>query len=143
MTNVTIIKGAALDKWAEVQAAQFQPFIFIEGNGSRWRGEEPEDIQGLINMLENHALDFKTFGSTFDDYVTLDPCVGIYNPDYTPGCGLEQFIDGDRFYKCDGVYSYFGNFKTHSHGFNIHTNHEPTIKALNEAIRSNIERFKS
>jgi hypothetical protein len=134
-----IIKGCPRDKWDEVQAIQHEPFIYIMGNGSKWAGQEEDDVSELLRMLAAHPLD-----PTFEEYgnfIAVDPCQGVRNPKH---CGWggdtdgePQWIDGPRLYACDGVHSYFGNFYTYSHGFNIDTNDPETIAQLNAAIRAN------
>lgn len=134
-----IIKGCPADKWDEVQAAQHEPFIYIMGNGSKWAGEEEDDLPQLLHMLENHPLDI----TRFDNFYTVNPCSGVVNPDWTWGSDEKttpHWIDGPRLYACDGVVDFFGNFADYSHGFSIATNDKETIDTLISAINRNIER---
>lgn len=128
-----VIKGAPGGeggRWAEVQAVQDQPFIFIMSNGSHWAGDEEDDIAQLAETLQTETLD-PSFGS----FYSPDVCAGVEDPQH-PG----QFIDGDRLYHADGVFRFFGNFLTVSHVFNIDTNHKPTIELLKRLIDANMQR---
>jgi hypothetical protein len=103
-------------------------------NGSRWAGEEAGDIDELLDVLGTHKLDRERFDNGF---YTVDPCEGVYNPDFKYNSDLPQWVDGPRMYSCDGVVRFFGNFENLSHVFNIDTNHQPTINALMKAIENN------
>lgn len=131
-----IVKGCPRDKWEEVQAIQHEPFVYIMGNGSRWAGSEEGDISELLDMLAKHTLDVERF----KDFWSVDPCSAMDNPDWHFGSELPRWIDGERLYAHDGVYRFFGNFLDYSHGFSIDTNDRPTIDALTNAIRLNVER---
>ena len=124
-----IIKGCPRDKWEEVQAIQDEPFIYIQSNGSKWMGEEADDIDGLVVMLEKYALD-----PSFDTFWCVDPCRGVKDPNRRG-----SFIDGERLYRVDGVYDFFGNFLEYSHVFSISTNHKPTIELLTRLIDANVK----
>lgn len=132
-TTPKIIKGAPCDKWEEVQAIQNEPFIYIMGNGSKWAGQEEDDIDTLLDVLSKYQLDYNRFG----DFYTVDPCTGVRNPDWTYSSDQPQWIDGPRLYSCDGVVRFFGNFLKLSHGFSIDTNDKPTIDTLIAAIENN------
>ena len=134
---MNVIKGCPRDKWAEVQAIQHQPFIYIHHNGSKWAGEEPDDVQSLLDCLKAHRFNAKDWDTGFTD----NPCEGIYNPDFQRGGDQPQWIDGPRMYACDAV-RFSGNFEDVSHGFCIDTNHAPTISALKSALAANIARHK-
>jgi hypothetical protein len=136
-----VIKGAPGGpdgKWEEVQAIQHEPFVYIMSNGSKWAGEEADDIAELLAALATHRLDDERFDSSF---YSVNPCQGERNPAY---CAFEKsgptnqaYIDGARMYECEGVYRFFGNFLGVSHVFHIDTNHKPTIDALIAAIEAN------
>jgi hypothetical protein len=133
-----IIKGCPRDKWEEVQAIQHDPFVYIMGNGSKWAGQEEDDIETLLDVLAKYRLDVERFGPEFYD---INPCTGIRNPK-APNFGPDDpanphWIDGPRLYACDGVYRFGGNFLNLSHGFSVDTNHKPTINALIAAIEAN------
>lgn len=123
-----IIKGCPRDKWDEVQALQGEPFIYIMSNGSKWAGEEEDDVQDLLAVLAEHPLDprFEDYGN----FINPHPCVAVRDDD-------GKWVDGDRQYQAD-VTSFFGNFLGLSHVFNIDTNHQPTIDALTTAIKANV-----
>jgi len=133
-----IVKGAPCDKWEEVQSIQHEPFIYIMSNGSKWAGEEPDDVAELLQVLGNHALEFERFHHSF---YSANPCHWAHNENYTPENGQPRYIDGARMYQCDGVFRFFGNFLEVSHVFHIDTNHKPTINALVSAIEQNRERY--
>ena len=138
-TDVRIIKGAAGGpdgKWEEVQEAQHEPFIFIQTNGSRWRGEDPGDVAELLDVLGKYKLRDDGFA-----YYEPDPCRGVENPDWYFGSDAEKWIDGPRMYAEDGVFRFHGNFDELSHAFCIDTNHKPTIDALVSAIENNRRKF--
>lgn len=136
MNDVKIFTGCPLERWEEVQAAQHEPFIYIQHNGSHFAGAGPDGIEKLLQMLRDYRLD-----SWWEEVgvATVDPCAGVQNPDwnYASGPEVARWINGERLYDCDGVVSYSGNFARYSHGFCIQTNHKPTIDALNEAIENN------
>jgi hypothetical protein len=127
------IKGCPRDKWEEVQAVQHEPFIYIMGNGSKWAGEEEDNLDTLLLMLSNYRLDMERTA------ITVNPCVGAVNPNWTWGSGEPRWIDGQRMYACDGVVSFSGNFERYSHGFSIDTNDPSTIATLTRAIERNAD----
>lgn len=131
----TIIKGNWSDKGEEIKAAQAGPFIFIESNGSEWAGEQPDDVAQLLESLAEYPLDptFEKYGN----FITLDPCTGVRNPDYRKVEGAEEWIDGPRIFDVDGVAQFFGNFFGLSNVFSIYTNDAETIEKLTSAIRAN------
>jgi hypothetical protein len=106
-------------------------------NGSKWAGDEEDNIAELVDALGKYALDFDRFPGNFR---SVDPCHWAYNPRY-PATGEPQYIDGARMYQCDGVVRFFGNFLEVSHVFHIDTNHRPTIDALVAAIDANRIQF--
>lgn len=136
-----IIKGCPRDEWEEVQAVQHEPFIYIHHNGSKWAGEEPDDIAHLLGVLAEHRLDVESYGHDPADFATLNPCAGVDNPNWTLGSSEPRWINGPRLYECNGVVRFFGNFSEYSHGFCIDTNDLETIDALSDAIAVNFTRF--
>lgn len=135
-----VIHGAPCDKWADVQAIQHLPFIYIMSNGSRWAGEEPDTVANLCEVLKTEPLDVRMFKSGF--YSTGPLCDAKANPawSYQSAGGVARWLDGERLYRADGVVRFFGNFANLSHVFNIDTNHAPTIAALRELIDANVAR---
>jgi hypothetical protein len=135
-----VIKG--WDKWDDAQAAQHEPFIFIQSNGSKWAGDEEDDIPELLDVLSKYALNFDMFDGEF---YSADPCHGVSNPKYCMWEGRDQkepaYIDGPRMYQCDGVYRFHGNFLELSHVFSIDTNDKETIASLVQAIDANKARW--
>jgi len=51
-----------------------------------------------------------------------------------------HYIDGERLFRVEGVYTFFGNFLEYSYAFNIYTNHKPTIDLLVSLIEANMQR---
>lgn len=131
MTTMHIIKGCPRDKWEEVQAIQHEPFLYIMGNGSKWAGEEEDNLDTLLLMLSNHRLDMEL------TYINANPCTAIDNPGWTWANDVPRWIDGPRMYACEGVVRFVGNFLTYSHGFSIDTNDPDTIATLTRAIELN------
>lgn len=127
--HIHIIKGCPRDHWDEVQAIQHEPFIYIMSNGSKWAGEEADDIDALLKTLSEQPLDprFEPAG----EFITQNPCCGV------PGPTRGTYVDGPRMYTAN-VTRFFGNFYTVSHVFQIDTNDQETIDALTKAIRKNI-----
>jgi hypothetical protein len=83
----------------------------IRSNGSKWAGESPDDIGGLLNRLAAATLD-----PTFEHY--------------------GNFINADESDLPGGV-RFFGNFFDWSHVFTIDTNDPVIIEQLSTAIRAN------
>ena len=81
----------------------------IISNGSKWAGQQPDDLQTLIDVLSSNPLD-----PTFEEYGNF------IHPD---GGAL-----GTRF---------FGNFAHLSHVFQIDTDEPELIQRLTAAIRAN------
>lgn len=132
---MTIIKGAPSEKWEAVQAIQNEPFVYIMSNGSKWAGEEEDDIATLLDVLTKYRLDYERFDNEF---YSVNPCHGVLNPNYIAWEKTEpHYIDGPRMYECDDVYRFFGNFLNLSHVFNIDTNDRETIDSLVKAIEAN------
>src|SRR5882672_8475198 len=71
ITEPRIIKGCPRDKWEEVQAIQHEPFIYIQGNGSKWAGDVEDDVDKLLEVLAKYRLDYDRFGLEFYD---INPC---------------------------------------------------------------------
>lgn len=133
-----IIKGNWNEKDVEVMAAQYEPFIFINQNGSKWAGQEQDDISELLNALEAYALDSKY--EEYGNFITVNPCAGIENPEWNWSNGKTKYIDGPRLFDVDGVVMFNGNFLELSHGFCIYTNDQETINTLTKAIMDNQRR---
>lgn len=133
-----IIKGDWRGNEDQVNRAQHGRFIFINSNGSRWAGEEPGDIAELLDVLGKEPLDpsFEAFGN----FISVNPCSGVINPEYGKVVGAEKWIDGPRIFDVEGVVHFFGNFYHYSHVFGIYTNDPETIDKLTAAIRANQER---
>ncbi len=91
----------------------------IKSNGSKWAGQEPDTIETLLSVLENNVLDptFEKYGNFVKEYV---PMKWTENNEYLKGCT-----------------SFFGNFYTLSHVFNIITNDKEIIDRLTDAIGKN------
>lgn len=130
------IKGQPIDKWQEViEASRVGEFIYIASNGSKWAGQEPDDIDKLLEVLSKHPLDIARFGGFYE----LNPCTATYNPEY-PASSDTKWIDGPRLFPVEGVVRFHGNFRGISHVFSIDTNHAETIKSLVAAIAANIQK---
>jgi len=82
----------------------------IRSNGSKWYGEEPDNIETLLGVLAECKLDERHF---------------------------DGFIHHDAGYR--EVY-FFGNFEDVSHVFSIHSNDPAVVAPLTKAIVSNILR---
>ena len=85
---------------------------FINSNGSKWAGSEPDSIETLCGVLAEYTLD-----RTFEEYGNFI-------------CVRE---DGPR----EGLTSFFGNFFALSHVFNIDTDDAALIEKLTKLIRAN------
>lgn len=131
MTTMHLIKGCPGDQWEAVQAIQHEPFIYIMANGSKWAGDEEDNLDMLLLMLSNHRLDMERTA------ITVNPCVGVSNPEWTWENRKPRWIDGPRMYACEGVVRFGGNFERYSHGFSIDTNDPDTIATLTRAIELN------
>ena len=125
---LTIIKGDHLTCWDQVQAIQDQPFLYIVSNGSHWGGELPDDLDSLLATLAEEPLDliFEECG----DFIDANPCYGVQ------GEHFGEYVNGPRMFS-GSVTTFFGNFYTVSHVFNLYTNDPATIEALTRAIRDN------
>jgi len=127
-----IIKGSPSEKWTEVQKVQEKPFIYIMANGSKWAGQEPDDIDILLEVLSKYKL-----REGFGEYFTDNPCQGIPNPKWEgSGSDSPRWIDGPPLYKSN-VVRFWGNFVEVSHVFHIDTNDEETISKLKSALLKN------
>jgi hypothetical protein len=135
-TSPTIIKG--IWNYAEIKAAQFGSFVFINSNGSKWEDEAPDDVHALIDALGKFPLDptFEKYGN----FISTNPCSGVRNPEFRKTEGAEEWIDGPRIFDVDGVVHFHGNFSGLSNVFSIYTNDAGTIQALTDAIRANQQR---
>jgi len=135
--EVRIIKGDSGGKdsrWDEVQAIQYEPFIFVMYNGSVCADEDTDNITALLDMLSKYRLDSYWAG---DGAFTVNPCTWEINPKWDYRNKVEKYIDGERMYSYDGVVRFSGNFERYSWAFGIDTNHKPTIDALMTAIKNN------
>jgi hypothetical protein len=114
------VKEEAKEEVTEEATENQREFITeIKSNGSKWYGESPDTIDQLIDVLNKHALD-----PTFENY-------GNFINEYSP----QQWTDSNKNLK--GCISFFGNFYTLSHVFNIITNDPVVIDKLTKAIRAN------
>ncbi len=95
--------------------------LIIKSNGSKWAGQQPDTIETLLNVLQTYTLD-----PTFEKY-------GNFITDYNP----IHWDDKNKHLK--GCMSFFGNFRTLSHVFNIITDDRGIINQLTVAIRNNQE----
>ena len=135
-----IIKGEWLNCADQIKSAQYETFIFINNNGSKWAGESPDDVADLLAVLEQHTLD-----ATFENcgnFITQNPCMGVINPlfNYQEGRNEPQWIDGPRLFDVVCITQFGGNFLTLSHCFSIYTNDLETISKLTKAIQDNQQR---
>lgn len=96
----------------------------ILSNGSKWAGQNPDSIDTLLGVLDTEMLD-----PVFEQYHCYQP------HRYEPALRSDD-SDINRWV---GAASYFGNFRTVSHVFNIITFDQEVIDALNKAIRKNVE----
>lgn len=89
-------------------------------NGSKWAGDQPDDIETLFRVLEMYALDpqFEPYGN----FVLDDP---------VSDAGEHLVPNGVRFW---------GNFAELSHLFEIDTDDPDLIERLTAAIRKNQQR---
>lgn len=125
-----IIKGDWKDKHDEVMN-QKGNFVYINSNGSKWAGDELDDVSDLIEVMGKHKLDGER------TYSRLNPCRGVENPNWHFGSSEERWIDGERLFKQEGVWTFHGNFEAISHIFCIYTNDHDTIQMIQEAIEKN------
>ena len=88
----------------------------IQSNGSKWAGQEPDNIEVLLEMLAKEPLD-----RTYED------C--FYYP-------LEDDFRKRHNYP-EGTIAFSGNFFKYSHVFNIRTDELSIIKQLTQAIEAN------
>jgi hypothetical protein len=98
----------------------------IRSNGSKWAGEQPDDIPALLDVLASTPLDrsFEAYGN-------------FYNP--APGF-CDQLGRHTHPKEYEGLASFFGNFFCLSHVFNIYTNEPQVIADLLTAIDQNQHR---
>lgn len=95
------------------------PTILIVSNGSRWAGEEPADLNTLLDCLACSPLDPR-----FEDY-------GNFIDECPISCKTEQPL------LPVGWQSFGGNFYEYSHCFQLTTNDPQAIAELTAAIRKN------
>jgi hypothetical protein len=95
--------------------------IYIQSNGSKWHGQQPDTIEKLLEVLENHPLDTEMFP----------------NGHYTV-TNKEYFIHPNRCQHLIGSTHFRGNFVTLSHVFSIYTDEAEVIQKLTEAIDRNL-----
>ena len=92
--------------------------VEIQSNGSKWLGQEPDNIEVLLEVLAKEPLD-----KTFEDYGNF------YEPledAFCQRCGYPL-----------GTINFFGNFFKLSHVFNIRTDELKLIHKLVDAIELN------
>ena len=151
-TKPAYIEGCPRDKWNEVEAIQFAPFIWIQHCGPHFAGDAQNSVTDLLRMLSTHKLRkdatrpiYRSTISEEFDFYSVDPCRGINNPDFCRWVDdwntKPQFIDGERLYRADGVVRFSGNFEHYSFAFGIDTNDEETKAALIHAIRWNLSKW--
>lgn len=107
-------------------------FTLINANGSKWAGDEPDEIEVLLKRLASEPLDptFEAYGN----FITKNPQGCVY-------VGRGQYFETGRLYpEHPGTCSFFGNFLNVSAVFDIHTNDEALIAKLEQAIRANQRR---
>lgn len=107
-------------------------FTVITANGSKWAGDEPDEVEILLERLASEPLDprFEEYGN----FITKDPqgCVSI---------GRGQYANtGPLYPEHPGTYSFGGNFLNVSAVFDIDTNDPVLIAKLTKAIRANQKR---
>ena len=92
----------------------------INSNSSKWYGQQPDTIDDLINVLNNHALDpvFENYGN----FVNRNP----------------KWSKPEIAEKYQGCTQISGNFSEISHVFSIITDESEIIEALSEAINKNV-----
>jgi hypothetical protein len=93
----------------------------IQSNGSKWAGDQPDSIEGLIDVLKTQTLNpiFEQYG----DFAETDP---------------RFYKSGELCYPDNpGTVHFFGNFYTVSHVFNIDTDDAETIATLRGLIAAN------
>lgn len=126
-----VIKGCPREQWEHVQAIQHEPFLYISSNGSKWAGQEEDDLDVLLYVLTQYRLDPERTD------VIVNPCVAVDNPNWTWASAEPRWIDGPRVYTYNPVVRFTGNFLNYSHGFSIDTNDPETIAILQTAIEQN------
>lgn len=97
----------------------------IISNGSKWMGEEPDGIEELIEVLSKYPLD-----RTFEEYGCF-----FHRVNREDWVNPTEFAD-----KWTGAMTFFGNFLTLSHVFDIYTFNQDLIERLIEAIENNRQR---
>jgi hypothetical protein len=97
----------------------------ILSNGSKWAGQDPDDIQTLLDVLETDVLD-----PTFEQY----HCYRPYPFEPMLRAGRNESI----FQPWLGASTFSGNFLTVSHVFNVISKDPGVVEALTEAIKKNM-----
>ncbi len=137
-SSVRIIRHDQINGEASFQLArscQYNPFVYIIANGSKWAGQEQDELETLLETLSEYALDVQRFkGKFWSD----DPCHGIPNPAWRYGSSLPHYVDGPRMYERPGVTRFYGNFRDISHVFTFDTNVPELIAMFKESIRANV-----
>lgn len=98
--------------------------IYIQSNGSKWYGQEPDTVETLVEVLKNHQLDT----DRFKQFYTLT----------TPA----YFLRPNECQHLIGTTHFRGNFVDVSHVFSIYTDEPEVIKVLTKAIKGNLKKFK-
>lgn len=88
----------------------------INYNGSRWTGQDPDTLEGLIAVLAREPLD-----PTFEEY----------------GNFAMPLDDPQRYEAPAGSLRFWGNFHALSHAFSIDTDDPAVIDRLITAITAN------
>jgi hypothetical protein len=91
----------------------------ILANGSKWHGQQPDTIDQLIKVLNNHVLDprFEDYG----DFIDSNP----------------EWVKQEYQEKYEGCTMFFGNFLEVSHVFRVITDEQNIIDRLTKAILAN------
>lgn len=97
----------------------------ILSNGSKWAGQNPDDIQTLLDVLETEVLD-----PMFEQY-------HCYRP-YPFEPILREGRNETVFRPWMGASTFSGNFLTVSHVFNIISKDPGVVEALTKAIQKNM-----
>ena len=117
--------------------------IEIISLGSKWKGEEPDTIDKLLEILKTNTIEerfFQKYGVDKDGSLVYDkelicewrnicPISDNYKNEIRKG----EYRDSLP----DGVYNFFGNFEDLSFLFNIVTDDKEVIDKLVTAIKAN------
>lgn len=96
--------------------------LHIQSNGSKWRGDAPDSVDKLIEVLGEYALD-PTFENYGKFYQTMSK---------------DDYLDMETGEKYDGKVHFSGNFFELSHVFSIYTDEAEVIERLQGAIDKNM-----